>query len=187
MKSGVIMKAILDICKMPDKLLILTGFMGVGKSCVGRQLARSMQRRFIDLDAEIVARDGRSINDIFAQDGETFFRVFESGCLKDLVSGGANVLATGGGTVISAENRALMRTNGVIINLFAPFEMIFKRLSGSAHRPLCSGKDAEIRLKKLFAEREQFYSDADIRIDTDGKSVEDIAAEILAALKGFSL
>ncbi|OGT98428.1 MAG: shikimate kinase [Geobacteraceae bacterium GWB2_52_12] len=172
---------------MPERKLILTGFMGSGKSTVGRILAERLGVRFIDLDAEIVASAGYSINDIFAQKGEQGFRALESLQLdKILSSDDGAVLATGGGAVISSQNRTQMRSRGVVVNLNVTLEQVIRRLKGCNDRPLLAGDDAAERAQRLMSEREQFYSDADIRIDTDGKSVEDVAAEILCRLKGFS-
>ncbi|MDD2367304.1 MAG: shikimate kinase [Desulfuromonadaceae bacterium] len=169
---------------MPEKSLILTGFMGSGKSSVGVVLAKRLGSDFIDLDAEIVRAAGRSINEIFADEGEAVFRSMESGMLKNVLAAGcANVVATGGGAVISPENRSLMRTYGIIINLNVSIEQVMLRIRGCCDRPLLAVDDASERARTLINQREQFYADADIRIDTDGKSVEDVAAEILCRLK----
>jgi shikimate kinase len=171
---------------MPEKSLILTGFMGSGKSSVGKIVAERLGIRFVDLDAEIVAEAGCSITDIFARDGEQGFRTMESVLLERLLtSGESGVLATGGGAVIVPQNRLLMRSRGVVINLKVTLDQILIRLKGDTSRPLLAGEDAEKRAQSLLDEREQFYADADIRIDTDGKSVEDVAAEILCSLKGI--
>ncbi|GAC1472001.1 MAG: shikimate kinase [Desulfuromonadaceae bacterium] len=172
---------------MPERLLILTGFMGSGKSSAGKIVAERLGYRFVDLDDEIVAASGCSINDIFARDGEQAFRTLESSRLEQILSTGeGSVLATGGGAVISAQNRDLMRNRGVVINLKVTLEQVLARLKGCSDRPLLAGEDAVKRATTLMNEREQFYADADIRIDTDGKSVEDVATEILCRLKGFS-
>ena len=171
---------------MLDRPLILTGFMGTGKSSVGRVLAGKLKCPFIDLDAEIVAKAGRSINEIFAEDGEAAFRVLESACLDHVMRLGCAVIATGGGAVNSDANRALMRASGMVVNLTASFDLIMERLSGATNRPLYAGDDPAKRVKALMEQREQFYGDADIRIDTDGKSVEDVAAEILGYLRGLA-
>jgi len=171
---------------MPERLLILTGFMGSGKSSVGKIVADRTGYRFVDLDAEIVTAEGCSINDIFSRDGEEAFRALEGSQLeKVLTEGEGRVVATGGGAVISGQNRALMRSRGVVINLKVTLEQVLNRLNGCCDRPLLVGEDAAQRAKTLMNEREQFYADADIRIDTDGKSVEDVAAEILCRLKGL--
>jgi shikimate kinase len=171
---------------MPEKTLILTGFMGSGKSSVGKFLASLRGCDFIDLDAEIVAVAGCSINNIFARDGEQSFRHLESLQLeKVLAAGEGSVIATGGGAVLAAQNRMLMRNRGVIINLKVTLEQVIARLKGCNDRPLLAGDDAAVSAQTLMSAREQFYADADIRIDTDGKSVEDVATEILCRLKGF--
>ena len=172
---------------MPERSLILTGFMGSGKSSVGKIVAEQLGRQFVDLDAEIVTVSGCSINEIFARDGEQEFRTLESSRLEQILSAGeGSVIATGGGAVIAVQNRMLMRSRGVIINLKVTLDQVLARLKGCSDRPLLAGEDAAKRATALMNEREQFYADADIRIDTDGKSVEDVAAEILCRLKGFS-
>lgn len=171
---------------MPERLLILTGFMGSGKSSVGKILADLLGYRFIDLDSEIVTAAGCSINDIFARDGEQQFRTLESFQLERILTNEeVSVIATGGGAVISSHNRELMKNRGVVINLKVTIEQVIERLKGCDNRPLLAVADAEKRVKILMDEREEFYADADIRIDTGRKSVEDVAAEILSRLKGL--
>jgi shikimate kinase len=171
---------------MPERPVILTGFMGTGKSSVGRVLAASLGCPFIDLDAVIVADAGKSINEIFAGEGEAAFRARESACLERILQQGKTVIASGGGVVISESNRSLMRSHGVVVNLNASLPVILCRLKGATDRPLYTGQDAANRVAALLAERQQFYDDADIRIDTDNKSVEDVSAQILTILKGLS-
>jgi shikimate kinase len=170
---------------MPERPVILTGFMGSGKSSVGRVLAKSLACPFIDLDKEIVAATGRSITDIFSQDGEQSFRRQETLCLEQVMQSGRSVIATGGGVVIAAENRTLMRARGVVINLVVSLSSVLQRLDGATDRPLFGGSDPANSVKSLMDDRKQFYADADIRIDTDGKSVEDVAAEILRYVRGL--
>jgi shikimate kinase len=172
---------------MSDLPVILTGFMGSGKSSVGKVLAELLACRFVDLDAEIVASSGASINEIFDRDGEAAFRVLESEQLERVLAGGGRcVVATGGGVVLSQENRQKMRSHGIIVNLKVTLEQVLERLRGCCERPLLAGDKAPERVRALMEGREQFYADADIRIDTDGKSVEDVAALILGHLKGLS-
>lgn len=170
---------------MPERAVILTGFMGSGKSSVGRLLARRLGLPFIDLDEVIVESAGKTINAIFAEEGEPAFRALEGACLERVLEGGRGVIATGGGAVVAERNRRLMTRLGVVVNLKASLPQLLERLSGSADRPLYAGERPEERLRRLLEEREQFYAAADIRIDTDGKSVEDVAAEILRFLKGL--
>jgi len=170
---------------MLEKPLILTGFMGSGKSSVGRVLAEQLACPFVDLDSEIVAVAGRSINEIFAQEGEQAFRSRESECLDRVLTCGAVVIATGGGAVISDRNRSAMRSYGVVVNLVASLPAVLERLHGATDRPLFSDNNSANSVKSLMDDREHFYADADIRIDTDGKSVEDVSAEILRFVKGL--
>ncbi len=170
---------------MPDRPVILTGFMGTGKSSVGRVLATLLGWPFVDLDAVIVADVGKTINEIFAADGEAAFRIRERDCLKRVLDNGVAVIASGGGLVVDEANRMLMREKGYVINLSAPLSVIMARLEGVNDRPLLAVQDANNRVFELMAERKHFYDDADIKIDTGNKSVEDVAAEILRVLKGL--
>ena len=168
---------------MPDRPVILTGFMGSGKSSVGKLLAVSLDCAFIDLDSVIVKEAGKTINEIFAESGEEAFRKLESECLHKVLKNGMSVVASGGGAVVSESNRRLMRDRGYVINLSASLDSVLKRLAGATDRPLYAGQDAVNRVQKLMEERKQFYADADIRIDTDNKSVEDVVSEILKVLR----
>ena len=170
---------------MPERPVILTGFMGSGKSCVGQMLANSLGCPFVDLDALIVADAGMSINEIFAREGEEAFRNRESACLERVLQKGVAVIASGGGVVLSPVNRRLMRSQGIVVNLTASLPVILERLKGATDRPLYSGDNAANRVAALMEERQHFYADADIRIDTDNKSVEDVSAQIIKILKGL--
>ncbi len=157
--------------------------MGIGKSSVGKVLASKMSLHFEDIDSLIAEKAGKSINKIFADDGEQAFRLLESTVIERVSHSVPSVVATGGGAVISESNRRMMRSAGVVVNLTAPLDTLLERLSGSAERPLYSDIDPESRIKMLLEERERFYADADIRIDTGSKTVEDVAAEILRFLE----
>jgi shikimate kinase len=170
---------------MPDRPVILTGFMGSGKSSVGRVLASSLGCPFVDLDAVIVAAAGKSINAIFAEEGEPAFRAMESASLEQVLGRGRVVIATGGGVVVAEHNRELMQSQGIVVNLAVSLPQVLERLAGATDRPLYAGQDAAEAVTALMAEREQFYSVAHIRIDTNGKSVEDVTSEILRFLKGL--
>jgi shikimate kinase len=171
---------------MPDRPLILTGFMGSGKSSVGQLLAQRLCRPFIDLDGMIVASTGKSVNNIFAEDGETAFRALESDCLERVLKEKETIIATGGGAVLAENNRLLMKKHGVTVNLTVSLQQVLKRLEEVADRPLFAGQGNPEGVRKLLEERERFYAEADIRIDTNGKSVEDVAVEILCFMKGLT-
>lgn len=159
--------------------VILTGFMGTGKSSIGRLLAARLGYRFCDLDAVIVEQEGRSINEIFSSAGEEYFREVESATLQRILQQASQVVSTGGGAVIMQKNRDLMRKAGVVVNLVASPQSILRRLQNDDQRPLLRDSKSLEQVEKMLLERERFYSEADIRIDTNGKNVEDVAREIL--------
>ncbi|MGB4600364.1 MAG: shikimate kinase [Trichlorobacter sp.] len=163
--------------------VVLTGPMGSGKTSVGQLLADRLGWAFVDLDALIVERAGKSINAIFHSAGEAAFRQLEQEQLAALVGRKQIVLSTGGGAVINPENRCLMRLIGVVVNLTAPLDVLVTRLDTADDRPLLQGEEPRaVKLARLLAEREGCYADSDIRIDTAAKSVEDVAAEVLERL-----
>lgn len=161
--------------------IFLTGFMGTGKSTVGRTLAARLGRPFVDLDAEIERRTGRSIRQIFAEAGEPEFRRLESATLAELAPTDI-VLATGGGAVLTPENRAAMRRNGPVLCLRAGVAEILRRTGRDDSRPLLAGEDRESRVRRLLAERAAAYADADWMIDTDRTPVATIVERIVAWL-----
>jgi len=167
------------------RTIILTGFMGTGKSSVGRLLADRLGFRYRDLDALIVAEAGISINEIFARHGEPHFRKLETDAVRRIAGAQRCVVATGGGAVIAPENRRLLREAGVVVNLTASVDEICRRLREETDRPLLRDDRSEERVAAMMAEREQFYADAELRIDTTGKSVEDVVAEIIGYLEGI--
>lgn len=158
----------------------LTGMMGSGKSAVGRILAVRLGVPFVDLDETIEAGEGRSIAEIFEGDGEEAFRAIESAHLAGACVRPRAVISTGGGVVLRAENRAALRRWGIVVYLRAAASTLAARLSGTerARRPLLAGADAEERLLALLASRRPFYEEADLVVDTDGLTPEEVAALI---------
>ena len=167
--------------------IVLTGPMGSGKTSVGHLLAEKLGYDFVDLDVLIVEQEGASINEVFARDGEQVFREMETASLATLADRTRMVLATGGGAVLKEENRQLMRMIGKVVNLVADIPALVQRLEHAVDRPLLnSDEPREKRLARLVQERESCYADADIRIDTTGKTLEDVAAEIVRFCAGKS-
>ena len=164
--------------------IVLTGFMGTGKSSVGKLLARRLGYRFIDLDEMIVSQQKASINEIFEKYGERHFRTLEEEAVRSISEHRGLVVSTGGGAVISPQNRDMFRRNGLIVNLTASPEVILERLAQDEGRPLLKRSKDIATIDGLMKERESFYSDADIRIDTSWKKLEDVALEIIAFLEG---
>jgi shikimate kinase len=161
--------------------VILTGPMGSGKTSIGQLLSAQLGYEFIDLDALIVEKVGKSINQLFADEGEISFRDHESAVLSALVGRQNIVLSTGGGVVVREQNRQQLHTLGLVVNLTASVKELAKRLLKVTDRPLLTGDEPlEARIERIMIDREQFYADADIRIDTTGKTLEDVAAIILS-------
>lgn len=168
--------------------IVLTGFMGTGKSSVGRLLAQRLGFRYCDLDARIVEEEGISINEIFSRHGESHFRALETLAVRRLAQEQQCVVSTGGGAVIAPENRRLLMEAGVVVNLTASVDEICRRLREETDRPLLRDNRSGEHIERMLAEREPYYAHAELRIDTTGKSVEDVVAEIIVYLKerGFA-
>lgn len=165
--------------------IILIGFMGCGKSTVGRQLAHVFSCRFLDTDALIEEQCGKKVSQIFAEDGEEAFRQAETEVLKKLLSQKERaVIATGGGMPVREENRRYLRRLGTVFFLQADIETLLERLKNDTERPLAAGSDKEKRLRKLYQERLLAYKEAaQVWLDTEGKSLYRIVQEIERYIK----
>lgn len=163
--------------------LVLIGFMGSGKSSVGRRLATKQRKSFVDTDAEIVADAGMSIQKIFSQEGEPSFRIRETKVLQRLVDYEGIVLATGGGIILREENRNLLHRIGPVIWLYAKPDILFERAMRSRKRPLLLVENPRERFESLLAEREALYrKSADVHVDSSYLDHEETAAKILEKL-----
>ena len=148
--------------------LILTGFMGTGKTSLGKLLATKLGRGFVDLDQKIEKDFGMTIAEIFDKHGEKFFRELEKKSVAEVCTRQNLVIATGGGTVKDQENIDMLKKSGVIICLTTEPEEIFNRTERRGERPVLDGGGEErlATIKKLLAERKKFYDQADYTIDT---------------------
>ncbi|GAB2692710.1 shikimate kinase [Paenibacillus thermoaerophilus] len=160
--------------------IVLVGFMGTGKSTVGRALAERLGWSFVDSDARIVEKAGVDIPSIFAASGESGFRELEREVIGELMAGCRQVVATGGGAVLSERNREAMLGGGFVVALLAERDVIIERVRGDANRPLLAG-DLEARVDKLLAERAGAYDFAHLSIDTGGMTPEEAARVIAEA------
>ncbi len=162
------------------KRIVLMGFMGAGKTTIGRALAKALSCEMIDTDEQIEREQGRKISDIFAQDGEMVFRDLETELLKRLCNSERNfVLSIGGGMPMREQNRALLREIGEVIYLNTSKEEIIRRVSGDKSRPLLQGGALEERVTQLMNAREQIYLQTAHQIlTTDKKTVSEIVGEI---------
>jgi shikimate kinase len=159
----------------------LVGFMGTGKTTVGKALARLLGYTFVDADDEIEREQGRSISSIFAEDGEPEFRRLEREMLQRLSSRDGLVVSAGGGAVIDPNNVENMRSGGPVICLTATPKAIYERVRHSTHRPLLDTPDPMGRIVELLEARAGFYARADSTIDTTGRSVDEVVKAVLTA------
>lgn len=160
--------------------IFIVGPMGSGKTTIGRQIAKSLDLKFIDSDHEIEKRTGVDITFIFDKEGEAGFRKREHEVIHELSMQTGIVLATGGGAVIDAENRSALKQNGIVIYLQAPVGELIKRTSRDKSRPLLQTDDPKAKLEKLMQEREGFYKEvADLIINTGNRTAKDVVNEIL--------
>ncbi len=170
---------------MKGKNIVLIGFMGCGKSTVGKKLAGALSYEFSDTDAMIEEAYGKTISKMFEEDGEEYFRTAETELLQKLSSEAKGlVLATGGGMPMREENAALLKKIGTVIFLETKIETILERLQNDTGRPLADGEDREARLRPLYEKRLPVYrAAADYILDTEEKSFYAIIEEIKTVAK----
>lgn len=162
-----------------EKNILLIGFMGTGKSTVSGELHERTGMEEIDLDEYISEKAGMTINEIFEQKGEAYFRDFESLCLTEAVEGGGKIISCGGGTVIRRENVTQMKQNGRVVLLTALPETVYQRVKENNDRPVLNGNMNVAYIAGLMEKRKEYYRQAaDVTVSTDGKSVEEICSEI---------
>lgn len=162
--------------------IYLTGFMGAGKSTVGRRLARSLGYRFVDLDQLIAAREGTSIPEIFAVHGEAYFRECEAAVLAEQTDAVNAVYATGGGIVARAENRAFMKRHGRVVYLRAGWTTLQYRLSKGSGRPLADPQQGWDAIRLLWESRLPWYEEAELIVDTDHLRLDAVVQDIVSRL-----
>ncbi|MCU7921953.1 MAG: shikimate kinase AroK [Candidatus Thiodiazotropha sp. (ex Dulcina madagascariensis)] len=159
--------------------LFLIGPMGAGKTTVGRQLAEHYRKQFIDSDQEIQHRTGVDIPTIFEFEGEAGFRLREHAVIDELTERENIVLATGGGAILSEENRKLLSARGLVIYLHCSAEQQFERTHRDKNRPLLETPDPLSKLKTLMAEREPLYRQtADLFVSTEGRNTQSVVQDI---------
>ena len=168
----------------PNRIFLI-GPMGAGKTTIGKQLAQALGMTFGDSDQEIQRRTGVYIPTIFEYEGEEGFRQREQQAIDDLTQVDNQVLATGGGAILRAENRQHLSARGIVVFLACSPEQQFERTYRDRNRPLLQTEDPLERLKTLMAEREPLYlSTADYTVSTEGRSAATVANEILERLRG---
>jgi len=164
------------------KNIYLVGFMGTGKTAVGEILAKRLAKKFIEMDAVIEEKQGFKIADIFAKEGEAYFRNLEKTLLGELSKREGLVISCGGGLICDQENLKLLKETGVVFALKASVSTIYQRTKDHAHRPILNVGNPQEKIKQLLKERAPYYAQAQHSIDTDNLSPEEIVDKIVAIL-----
>ncbi len=161
--------------------IVLVGFMGAGKSSVGRILARRLGRCFVETDDLITATEGRSIPEIFAEKGEAHFRRLEEEVVGLLALKSGDVIATGGGLPCHEGRPAALRALGTVVWLSGDFATLYERAQRTGERPMLAGRTRD-EAEALYVAREPFYRQADLTVDTTAMGPDQAAAQIVSAL-----
>ncbi len=159
--------------------IVLTGFMGTGKTVVGKRLAVLMNKQYIDIDDMIESDSGMRIPEIFKKKGETFFRDLETKAVRCISLLDDFIIITGGGVVLRKENMDELEKNGFIVCLTATVDEIYNRVRNTNYRPLLNVNNPLEEIRNILKKREQFYKRCHLMVDTTKKSVEEVANEII--------
>jgi len=178
-----ILSSLSEKIKIKNPNLYIVGFMGVGKSVVGRKVARALGYRFIDSDEVIETQAGQKIAGIFASQGEPAFRRMERDFIESGHPGEACVVSCGGGLVVPEGMSERLKAKGVVICLFASAECIIERTGRNAKRPLLNVENPEQRVRQLLAEREPVYMNAGACISTEGRSMKEVVRHVVRSYK----
>jgi shikimate kinase len=158
--------------------IALTGFMGTGKSAVGRLLVEQLRFAFLDTDELIESRAGKSISTIFAEEGEPVFRKHEQEIVAELGSRRKTIISTGGGLGANEANIASLKEHAFVVCLWASPECIWGRIRNQTHRPLLKEADPLAKIRSLLTAREPFYKQADVLLNTEVRSLREVAQQV---------
>lgn len=161
------------------KNIYLVGFMGTGKTAAGQIVAETLHKEFLETDERIEQEQGKKISEIFATQGQAYFRTLEKKLLAAIASKTDLIVSCGGGLICDEDNIRIMRASGTIITLKASPKTIYERTKQYTHRPLLNVKDPLSVITKLLAEREVFYSRAHFSVDTENIAPPQVAAAII--------
>ena len=159
--------------------LALIGFMGTGKSSVGRLLAAQLQFEFVDTDQLIEERTGRTVTQIFTEEGEQVFRDLERQLVAEMAGWRRKVIATGGGLAANETNLASLKRHALVVCLWATPEAIWDRVRSQTHRPLLQEPDPAGKIRALLEERTPIYRQADVLVNTAQRSIKEVAQQVL--------
>jgi shikimate kinase len=166
--------------------IVLMGFMGTGKTSVGRKLAAALYLRFVDMDQIIEERAGKPITRIFAEEGEPHFRSLERALVVELAAQSGQVIACGGGVVLNPDNIQDYSKTGLVVCLTATPELIFQRTARATHRPLLEQQDRLQRIMDLLEKRRALYASIPHQVDTAAQTPDQVAEEILTLYRSKS-
>ncbi|MBM4260773.1 MAG: shikimate kinase [Deltaproteobacteria bacterium] len=156
--------------------------MAVGKSAVGRNLAKKLKRHFVDLDRAIEKKEGKKVREIFSENGEPYFRQAEKQALAEVLAQSSQIIATGGGVIMDQDNLALLKEKSLLVCLTASTEVILKRVGNGTKRPLLKGTNREERIEQLLGERAKQYAQAHLSVDTSDATIDQVVDNIIAQL-----
>lgn len=163
--------------------IVITGFMGTGKSVVAKELARKLKMEFIDMDRIIEEYQGMSIADIFVRYGEKYFRAQENKLVKELSQKENMVIASGGGTLLSSDNARMLSQRGQTICLYADSQTIYNRVKRKNNRPLLKGENVLSEINRLLEKRKKIYDNIKWKIDTTNLATREVVDKIINHLK----
>jgi len=164
--------------------IVLVGFMGTGKTCVGELLAKRLGMTFVDMDDVIVEREGKPIPQIFAEEGEPYFRSVERELVRELAGRTGQVIGTGGGVVLNADNIRDFGSAGLVVCLTAPPETILERVAHDTNRPLLAGSDKMQKIRGILDARKELYDAIPLRVETDNLTVDEVVQRIVTMYRG---
>jgi shikimate kinase len=171
--------------RLGSRCLVLVGLMGAGKTSIGRRLAQRLDLRFVDADTAIEEAAGMTIPEIFARDGEAYFRDGERRVIGRLLSEGPQVLATGGGAFMTAETRAAILEGHVSIWLKAELDTLMNRVRRRGNRPLLKTENPEATMRRLMEERYPVYALADITVLSRDSTHDEVTDAVIAGILAF--
>jgi len=161
------------------KNIYLVGFMGTGKTAVGKVLSEELNKEFVEMDEVIEGRAGKKIVDIFASFGEPYFRDLEKKLLKEISLRSGLIVSCGGGLICGDENANILKSTGIVINLMASAKTIYSRIKHNSQRPLLNVDDPVKKIEELIKKRGSYYAKAHYTVDTDNMTPYEIADKII--------
>jgi shikimate kinase len=159
--------------------IALIGFMGTGKTSVGRLVAEQLHFNYLDTDEMIQAATGKTVAEIFSTSGEPAFRELEEKTVADLAGKAQTVISAGGGLPVNPKNLASLKTHALVVCLWASPTKIWERVRNQTHRPLLHDPDPQKKIRELLAVREPFYKQADILLNTESRSLREVAQQVV--------